>query len=80
MKLKHFMYLVLPPPYLHFEGVIVKSWVFGPMFLARNDYIERVPLQTCWMHLLFVSEDIVITFIIRIYVSEHDINKWYPEK
>ena len=33
---------------------VVKSLVFGPIFIARNDYIKLVTLQTCWMHFLFV--------------------------
>ena len=33
---------------------VVKSLVFGSIFLARNDYIKLVTLQTCWMHLQFV--------------------------
>ena len=28
--------------------------VFGLIFLARNDYIKPVTVQTCWMHLPFV--------------------------
>ena len=30
---------------------VVKSVVFGPIFIAQNDYIKLVTLQTCWMHL-----------------------------
>jgi hypothetical protein len=29
----------------------VKSEVFGPIFIAQNDYIKLVTLQHCWMHL-----------------------------
>ena len=32
---------------------VVKSLVFGPIFLVNNDKIKLVILHTCWMHLLF---------------------------
>ena len=33
---------------------VVQSSVFGPIFIARNNYIKLVTIQICWMHLLFV--------------------------
>ena len=32
---------------------VVKSVEFGPIFLAHNDYIKLMTLQTCWMYLQF---------------------------
>ena len=33
---------------------VVKSEVFGPIFIAHNDYIKLVTVNICWMLLLFV--------------------------
>ena len=36
---------------IHLCIKVVESEVFGPIFIARNDYIKVVILQICWMHL-----------------------------
>ena len=33
---------------------VVKSEIFGPIFIAHNGYIKLVTKQISWMHLLFV--------------------------